>query len=181
MNAAVIAIDIDSVLFPINERVILPAFAAAGLPLVQLADITDFDYAKCLGNEYRMEAFSQFRRADLYDNELPPVSAQNALRVLRRTYEKVICVSSPFAQHASSKWRFAQRAGFSHEEIVLAGDKSLVYSDVLVDDRAETALELGPDEVVLFDRPWNRGPGMEVFTRAYGWDDVTRKVARLVE
>jgi 5'(3')-deoxyribonucleotidase len=176
----IIAIDVDSVLFPINERVILPALHAAGLP-TQLREITDFDYAACLSENHKQVAYDQFRRSDLYDGHMPPDSAMEALKILRRN-NHVIAVSSPFAGHATSKWRFCQRAGFKHEDIVLCGDKGLVRFDVLLDDRPSTLEEIGPSHAVVFDRPWNRTDGLMgyPYERAYGWDDVVRKVARLL-
>jgi len=164
-----IGIDVDSVLFPINEWVIIPAWARVGLP-VKLEDITDFDYLKCLTPEHKQIAFRQFMRSDLYDGFRPTEVAMAALTLLRERY-RVIAVTSPFYQHAGSKWRFCQRAGFEHGDIILCGDKTLVNMDVLLDDRPKTLLALGPGKSMVFDRPWNR---YQLYThhRVYGWISV---------
>lgn len=187
MNEKIVGIDVDSVLFPIQELVVIPAWVDAGLGGC-MQDIVAFDYKACpnLTKAHEDVAFDQFRRFDLYDGHRPTTEARDALKELRSLY-RVVVVTSPFAEHATSKWAYCQRAGFDHKDIVLCGDKGLVGIDVLVDDRAETALQLGKDRVVVFDRPWNRDLYGSMqddrghpFARAYGWEDVCRKVARLL-
>lgn len=160
-----IGIDVDSVLFPINELVVLPYLRTFGYDM-ELEDIYAFDYGD---PEIKRLAFECFKRTDLYDGYTPEDDAMMALEMLRQ-YNRVIAVSSPFAQHASSKWAYCQRSGFQHEDIVLCGDKSLVNMDALVDDRVDTALELGSRRVVIFDRPWN--DDLLGFSRAFGWRQV---------
>ena len=173
-----IGIDVDSVIFPMNELVILPALERAGFP-TRLEEITDFDYAVCLGREQRDVAFTAFKNPKLYDPYKLSPEVADGLAVLRSQY-RVLAVTSPFAEHASSKWRYCLRAGFDHKDIVLAGDKTLLRLDVLVDDRGETCLAMGLTSAVVYDRPWNRQDTLNGFTRAYGWDDIPRKVARML-
>jgi len=183
-----IAIDVDSVLFPINDMVILPAFHAAGIRLGPSArpivkeDITDFDYEKCLGPWAKVVAFQQFQRPDLYDGYTLGEYPRAVVDELRDTYDRVIAVTSPFWQHASSKWNYCLRAGFDHKDIVLCGDKSLVDFDVLLDDRPETIAQIGRDRAVVFDQPWNRfdPPGIH-YVRAHGWGEVLEKIDALVQ
>lgn len=187
MREYIIGIDVDSVLFPITEEVIIPAWREAGLDGC-MQDIVDFDYLQCpnLSRAHKAVAFEQFRRFDLYDGHRPSRTARAVLDTLREQY-RVVAVTTPFAEHATSKWQFCLRAGFHHRDIVLCGDKELAGVDLLLDDRAETAQQLGVDRVVVFDRPWNRDLYGSMtddmgrpFHRAYGWDDVSRKVARLL-
>ena len=174
----IVGIDVDSVLFPINEKVILPAFERAGIPAL-MEDITDFDYAKCLTEGHKQIAMAYFAQHDLYDDfDISPL-VRDELAVLRSQY-RVLAVSNPFYEHAGSKWDFCYRAGFDHENIVLLADKALLKLDVLVDDRPRTCQDVGAARAVVFDQPWNRGQAMGGYTRAYGWSDLTRKVARLL-
>ncbi len=178
MKMATIAIDVDSVLFPINELVILPLLSARLGREVSKDEITSWAYGEIEGGkEIAYEAFRRSSLYDPYDLSMTP-HASKELGVLRKRYKRVLAVSSPFAGHATSKWRYIQRCGFEHNDIVLCGDKSLVDFDVLVDDRPDTALEMGPGRVVVFDQPWNRDVPLE-YERAYNWADVPRKVARL--
>ena len=177
MNASVIAIDCDSVLFPINELVVLPLLSERLGREVVKQEITSWDYGEIEGG--KAIAYEAFQRPNLYDPyDLSIVGdAEAGLWNLRHTYDRVIAVSAPFDQHAGSKWRFLRRCGFAHEDIFLAADKGMVFWDVLVDDAPKYALEFGNEEVVVFDQPWNRD--LTGFERAYGWADVPRKVARL--
>ena len=175
-----IALDVDSVLFPINEWIVLPEMRKT-YPWITMGDITTFDWEKCVGSEAKKIAYSVYQRPDLYDGyELEP-HIRTVVNQLRDTYDRVIAVSSPFQQHASSKWAYCQRAGFAHGDIVICGDKTLVKFDVLVDDRLSTCEAVGPDRAIIFDRPWNRAVSGDLsFERAYDWADVARKIARLV-
>jgi 5'(3')-deoxyribonucleotidase len=162
--SAVIAFDVDSVLFPINELCVLPYLRDAHGILMTKDQITAFDY----GNKTIQKwAYEVFRRSDLYDGHLPDPDALAVLTDLRKRH-RVIAVSSPFRGHASSKWAFCQRFGFDHEDIVLCGDKTLVGFDLLVDDRPRTLMEVGSRRALVFDQPWNRGE-LLWFDRIHGW------------
>jgi len=178
---SLIAIDCDSVLFPINELVILPLLESRlGRP-VSKQEITDWDYSAIPGA--KEIAYEAFKRPNLYDQyRLGAVNpdARDGLAILRETYERVIAISSPMTDHASSKWRFLKRCGFAHTDIVLCGDKRLVDFDVLLDDGPQYCLDFSRDHVVVFDQPWNRLDELQDYERAYSWEDVPRKVARLI-
>ena len=176
-----IAIDCDSVLFPLNELAVLPVLSDHFNREVRKDEITDWHYTE-LGREARNLAFEQFRRPDLYDGYRLEKIMPGAAKVLAdlREYHRVIAVSSPVEEHACSKWRFLRRCGFSHQDIVLTGDKRLVDFDVLLDDGPTYCLDIGPAHALVFDQPWNRADELQDFVRAYGWDDVPRKLDRLL-
>ena len=176
----ILALDCDSVLFPVNELVVLPYMEQVlGYP-VDKQEITTWRFGDIpRGAEL---ALAMFTRPDLYDeyDAYSTPGLPDALAVLRSQY-RVLAVSVPFAEHAGSKWRYLRRLGFGDEDIVLCGDKRLVGFDVLVDDKPYTAEVLGPSKVVVFDQPWNRTDDLNLHHRAYDWPDVPRKVARLME
>jgi len=176
----VVAVDCDSVLFPINELVVLPLLESRlGRP-VSKQEITDWDYSAIPGA--KEIAYEAFKRPNLYDQyNLGAINpdALDGLAILRTQY-RVLAVSSPMTDHASSKWRFLRRCGFAHTDVVLCGDKRLIDFDVLVDDGPQYCLDMGQDHTVVFDQPWNRIDELQGYERAYGWTDVPRKVARLL-
>jgi 5'(3')-deoxyribonucleotidase len=65
---------------------------------------------------------------------------------------------------------------------VTQGPKSEVGCDVYIDDGPHVIeeLESAGKEVVVFDRPYNRGPWLSDATRAYTWDDVPRLVGEVL-
>ena len=177
-----IAFDIDSVLFPVNEAAILPALSTHFGRTVSKEEIIDFDYQKCFGGGRKAEAakdvaFAQFRRSDLYDGHQLNEKQRICLHVLRAAGYRVLVVSSPFGEHASSKWSYCQRAGFYHKDIVLCGDKRLVDFDLLIDDRPETVAHIGPERAIVFDQPWNRRMATK-YTRVLGWDKMLPGILR---
>ena len=179
-----IAFDIDSVLFPVNELAVLPALSEHFGRTVSKDEITDFDYRKCWPNEpqavanaAQAVAFEQFRRRDLYDGHELNKHQRDTLGVLRAAGYRVLAVSSPFQQHASSKWAYCLRAGFDHKDIVLCGDKRLVDFDLLIDDRPYAIHQIGPERSLVFDQPWNtRLPTR--FGRVMGWEVMLPRILR---
>jgi 5'(3')-deoxyribonucleotidase len=173
-----IAIDCDSVLFPINELVVLPLLSAHLGREVEKDEITSWSYGDI--PDGKRIAYEAFKQTGLYDGFGPDKETAEKLALLRALYQRVIAISAPFAQHASSKWSYLRRCGFEHEDIFLCADKGMVRWDVLVDDAPKYAQTLGPGRVVVFDQPWNRLPSLSDHQRAYGWSDVQRKVAGLL-
>lgn len=175
---AVVAFDVDSVLFPVNHIAVLPALSDYFGRQVEHEEITAFDYRECFpgedGEAARAIAFAQFRRNNLYDGHMLAPEIYNALGILRTTY-RVIAVSTPFTEHASSKWAYCLRAGFAAEDIVLTGDKTLVDFDLLFDDRADTIEAVGPERGRIFDQPWNRHLS-DSYPRVRNWTQVLSAV-----
>jgi 5'(3')-deoxyribonucleotidase len=153
----IIAFDVDSVLFPVNHIAVLPALSDYFGRQVEHEEITAFDYRECFPGE---------------DGEA--ARAIDALGILRTTY-RVIAVSTPFTEHASSKWAYCLRAGFDHSDIVLCGDKTLVDFDLLFDDRADTIEAVGPERGRIFDQPWNRHLP-DSYPRVRNWTQVLSAV-----
>jgi 5'(3')-deoxyribonucleotidase len=174
-----LALDVDSVLFPINELVVLPLMSARLGRTVAKSEITDWDYSAIPGG--KEIAYSAFRRPSLYDpyttSDTPGLGP--ALKRLRAMF-RVIAVSSPFAGHATSKWRYLQRLGFDHADIVLTGDKRLVGFDLLVDDAPKYLLDLSPERALVFDQPWNGVEELVEYERAYGWEDLPDTAVRML-
>ncbi len=175
----IIALDLDSTLFPINEWLVLPTLRANGFPDVTIDDVTAFDWEECLGRRAKAVAFDVYNDPNLYDGLNLPAEAQQLLSDLRNRYDRVIVVTSPFPQHAGSKWNLCVRSGFAHKDIFMCGDKAMVNFDVLLDDRAETCAKIGPRRAVVFDRPWNQKLS-PYFTRAFGLLDANKKIGQAV-
>lgn len=171
-----VAVDCDGVLVAVHT-LIDEVWRANGLPFQHDPHVTDFDYAKCVGSRGKLHAYNVFRRPDLYDCPTLPLEpgARAGLEALRAAQYKVIAVSSPFAEHAGSKWSLLRRLGFEHDEIFLAGDKQSVRWDVLIDDKAETVVETPPvRKALLYDQPWNRWltASYPNVRRVDSWDEI---------
>ena len=171
-----IAVDCDGVLVAVH-KIIDEVWAERGLPFQHDPHVTDFDYRKCVGNLAKELAYGVFQRPDLYDSPYLELEegAMAGLCALRASQYNVIAVSSPFAQHAGSKWGLLRRLGFEHDEIFLTGAKHEVRWDTLIDDRAETVLETPHYlDALLFSQPWNRWVNEYPANvrRVGSWDDI---------
>ena len=78
----VVGIDVDGVLAMVHEK-IDEVWAAAGLTFRHEPDVTDFDYAKCVGKTAKKLAYDVFAWGDLYDNMAPSHEAMAARRSSR--------------------------------------------------------------------------------------------------
>jgi 5'(3')-deoxyribonucleotidase len=175
--SAVIAIDVDSVMFPVNELVVLPALRHQGWDY-QLADLTTFGYEYCLGSAAARQAYACLRSPTLYDGWGLTNAEDSTVRRLREM-GRVIAVSTPMVQHIASKWAYCERAGFAPGDIVLTGDKGLVTFDVLIDDRPDTIMSLPEEQTIVFDRPWNRE--VQGRMRVHKFTDIPEAVEMLLE
>ncbi len=94
---------------------------------------------------------------------LPPIAgAIDALTTLDKLGHQVRICSSPLASYndcVEEKYRWVDRnLGLEWiDRVILARDKTLIYGDILIDDRPELTGARKPFwEHVLFDQPYNR-------------------------
>lgn len=105
--------------------------------------------------------------------EIP--GAKTALERIRKAGHDVRFVTSPWVDNptcASDKIDWVRRHyGDSWaQRVIITTDKTLVYGDVLVDDKPEVTGSVEPFwEHVLFDQPYNRHQSSR--RRIFGWDE----------
>lgn len=130
-------------------------------------------------------AYSYLQDADLYDCVQPIPGALQAVEALRAAGHRVIFVTSCTQKQYDAKERWLVRHGFlpeayTHKDLVLTSDKSLIRADVLIDDgphnlEAFTGATAGLG--ICIDKPHNR----EAWNgwRAINLVDAVRLIGRI--
>lgn len=118
--------------------------------------------------------YDYLRQPDLYQRVPVIDGAQIAIRDLKKLGHRVVFVTSNAKGMTDQKWDWLERFGFlevryTHSDMVIAHDKALVKTDVLIDDKLSTVQKY-PYPTILMDQPWNRS--VHWATRAKGWGEV---------
>ena len=78
------------------------------------------------------------------------------------------------AKPMTVKWIMDYIATEIYDAIVLAPNKGLIKTDVLIDDASHNLLEHPAEIKLLYDQPWNRKETL--YERVMNWDDILRKL-----
>lgn len=153
------------------------------------ADVTDFDFAKCVATKDEDERVWRHidRSPGLVRNMVMEDGAAQGLIELRKL-GRVVCVTSP---HTGPTWmheRFAWLIGrgFHKRDIVMCKDKSHVAGDILIDDKPEHCIEWADEnpsgDAILYGMPhnaeWPEHANGRVHRRT-GWEAVLKLVSVL--
>lgn len=72
-----------------------------------------------------------------------------------------------------------QREGIEHDTLTFARDKTVIYTDIFLEDNVDNFLELEKNgsRPFIFDRPWNQH--LETDWRVKSWDDFYSNVTSM--
>lgn len=164
--------------------------------------ITDYDIASCIPNITPHEnsvLYSLLEHEGLYGEMLPIPGALDAVTRLREDYNlRVIFVTAARICVAEANCNWLKHHGFVHYEgeVIFTAQKHMLIGDFIVDDRAETLLNVAghgsiTHKAILFDQPWNRdltkmghrfASAAELhLDRAVGWDAVVAHIDECLE
>lgn len=173
-SVPVILLDVDGVLVDKTHEHLAAINARFGTSFTY-KDVTDWNYSYMTPEQIRYQN-ELWDSPTLYDNEELSLAYLATLSELRKM-GRVIACTSPFVGHASSKYRFLRRCGFSMRDIIMAKDKNLVFGDLLIDDGAHNIEEFH-SRAILVDRPWNQHSGHQ--PRVYSFEDLPTVAERLL-
>lgn len=138
--------------------------------------LTQWDAEKWpIKRECGKKIYDYLRQPDLYKDVKPFPGAVDSIKDLRDRGHRVVYVTSNAKGMTDQKWEWLERYEFlpsgryTAEDLVVAHDKRLVKTDVLVDDKLATVMR-HPYPTILMDQPWNRS--LNWSTRALDWPDA---------
>jgi 5'(3')-deoxyribonucleotidase len=185
VSKPLILVDCDGVLASFAD-LYLTLHAELNHVFRSFADITDFDFSRCVATKEEDERiWRHIDRTPGLVRELSTVDGALAGLAELRKMGEVVCLTSP---HIGPTWvpeRFRwlmDVAGFSKREVIFAADKSRVPGRVLIDDNLQHCIDW--DEAhrdnggaaVLFAAPYNRKGVPLWMDEAHGWTDVVSVV-----
>ncbi len=154
------------------------------------ADITDFDFRKCVSTTYQdVGIWDYISRHSGFVYNLPTyVGAMGFLAELRALGRVVACTTpaGPYWTAERSQW-LLREAGFDKKDIVVAGDKSIIHGDYLIDDAEHNckAWSNGAGKggfALLMDRPWNESANPSSYwKRCEDYQDIIDTIKELRE
>jgi 5'-nucleotidase len=167
--------DVDGVLADLHAEWLRRYNADYGDAMTQ-DDIICWDFHKLVKPECGTHIYDYLSQPDLYERVVVLPGAQDAVQQMRDRGDRVVYVTSNAKGMTDQKWSWLERNGFLDRaaDLVIATDKALVLTDVLVDDALINVRAFrGP--AVLVTRPWNRGESWE--RRAFNWSQVLEMTA----
>lgn len=136
--------------------------------------------------DWEQKVFDILREPNLYEDVLPILFALDAIRTIQESH-RVVFTTSCVKGMADQKWDWLERWGFlpkrySHSNLVITADKSLIAGDLIIDDSFEHCKAF-ESFAILFDQPWNRNDVFDASwcERAVNWPDVVSKIEAACE
>lgn len=177
-----ICVDIDSVLNNLSECV-LKMFNAHTGKSVQMEDLTTYDYYGCMSKDDADYMVSLFSKKELWDMLEPIPDSQWGLQTLVNSGHEVYLATATSPMNFAWKvdWISKYYPFFDTNNIIRIMNKSLLTTDVLVDDCLDQLTKIICDRVVL-DYAWNHNERIDKvydIYRAYNWKDIVNKIKEI--
>lgn len=170
-----IGIDVDGVIANLHQTW-LDRYNQDYNDTVRLEQLHNWDAEKWpIKPECGKKIYDYLRQGDLYQEVQPFPGALYFVQSLKKQVHRVVYVTSNAKGMTDQKWEWLEREGFlptgryTAEDLVVAHDKRLVKTDVLIDDKLATVVR-HPYPTILMDQPWNRDRNWS--TRAYSWNEA---------
>ena len=170
-----IALDIDDILCDLVPTGIKLYNAEMGKHIA-LDDITSFHLHECLDPQDADMILNIFEGQAIYNYLNPIPDAQWGLETLMKQGHRVfLATATPYRSFANKvDWVCKHFPCITSDDIIRIQDKSLLNTDIMVDDKLDNLTKNLCNRVVL-DYPWNRNKTKEYvydLHRAYNWVDI---------
>lgn len=170
-----IMVDIDGVLNDITQKALALYNSRSGKNL-QMSDITTYTLSECLSKEDADGICALFKEKDFWDSLNPMPGSQMALQKLMKRGHVVYMATATDPVNFEWKCDWARKF-FSFvptDNIIRIMDKSLLRTDIMIDDHLDNLIGNICDRIVL-DYPYNRSQGKDFaygINRAHNWKEI---------
>jgi 5'(3')-deoxyribonucleotidase len=188
MKNKIVAVDVDDVLADLHREWIL-RYNRDFNDTLTVEDMKTWKISEAVKPEAVPRIFEYLKDKDLYDAIVPIQGAKEGVRVLKEMGFRVVYATACVEGMADQKVNWLVEHGFLYEkdpwskavglygDFVMAGDKSLVHADYLIDDREDYVRNFVAGTGILFDRPCNRHVDYPYVIP--GWKDIDHYMVRL--
>lgn len=160
----IILVDMDGVIANFNAYLVQYAHKKLGAPLLDVCELTNFYTEECYGDEWCKEVAKLSDEEGFFRNLSPVEGAVKALNEMTEYDLRVFICTAPKKFHnnphcAQEKYQWVDRYLGSKwvEKVVLTRDKTLVFGDILIDDKPEVSGAVKPSwKHVYYDQPYNK-------------------------
>lgn len=157
----IIAVDVDMVLADLHTEWLARYNRDYNDNLIP-QEITVWELEKLIKPECGFRIFEYLFQQDLYKNIKPIPGALDGINEIREAGYRVIFATSCVPDTAGNKVRWLVENGFmpenkkgDYKDFIDVNDKSLVYADVLIDDKIKN-LDNFKGMPICFDQPYNK-------------------------
>lgn len=173
-NAPIVLIDMDGVIANWQKQFdLLLETTLPHIERIPFEMITSFKTQKFYAEEHREDIATMMNTPGFYRDLEPYDGAAEALRELASRYRVFLC-TAPYVTHATCA---SEKMGWVEEHLghdwlekmVISSDKTIVYGDVLVDDKPKITGAMTPFwKHIVFDAPYNRDLELRINSWAEG-------------
>lgn len=169
---AIIAVDVDDVCLDLVTNWIEKYNVDYGDTLTK-DQVTDWDITSFVKNEYRDAMLSYIRDDEIFLSATPIKNALETILWLKNKF-RVIYVTANDPLNCKFKWLLDNGFIEGVDDLIIAYDKSLILSSILIDDKYENVKDR--DGGWLFSQPWNKKYNFK--NRVENWIDIKNKIQK---
>lgn len=140
-------------------------------------DITTWDIHKYVKPECGHKIYDYLRMPDIYDDVKVSFGAKEGVEFLKQHGCRVVYLTAAPTGFSDAKQHWLVREGFldkskyTHEDLVVAKDKSLIRAQVLIDDGPHN-IETFPGMCIVYDAPYNKDIKKPRYYRMAAWPEL---------
>ena len=184
MNKFVVAVDVDSIVNNLIERLI-EFYNKKYNSALKLDDFTDYDFFKCFAYDDAQNLMDIFDEKKLWDSLSPRKGSQRGIKhFVDKGYEVYFATATmPVTFPWKVEWLKKYFGIVPEKNIICINNKGLLRADVLIDDNMDNLLSAQHYDRICLDYPWNRNVHDEVYSiyRAHNWDEIVDAVDKIYE
>ena len=168
----IIGVDVDNVLNNLTECVLQIYNADSGDNL-QLEDITSYNISRFMKPSFREKLPKYFADQRVWDNIQPNTEGFECINNLFKKGHMVYLVTATHPYNVARKYDWlSQYCEFDvYKYLIVACDKSIVQTDVLIDD-CSTNLLFRQGVNILYGMPWNEACQDSNIIRVKNWTEI---------
>jgi 5'(3')-deoxyribonucleotidase len=180
----IIACDIDGVLNNLVEET-LNLYNSRSGKNIQVSDITSYNFSDCLPREDAEGIISLFKEKCLWDSLKPVQGSQKILKQLIKKGHQIYLATATNPINFSWKIDWLKRyfPFIPEDNIIRIMDKSLLKTDILVDDCLDNLISSSAERITL-NYPWNQNELKDYaygIRRAYSWNDIVNIINNIAK
>jgi 5'(3')-deoxyribonucleotidase len=154
MNPITIALDVDEICLALMDTW-LQIYNEEFSDTLEKQTITDWDIRKFVKPEAYDVILTYIDHPDIFYASKPVEGALEGIQQLREMGFKIVFATANNPEHCKYNWLYENGMMWDKSEFMEVYDKSLVYADVLLDDRFTNCMAFR-NASFLYSAPWNR-------------------------
>lgn len=179
----ILAIDVDGVTADLHATWIRRYNQDYG-DILQYDEIGNWRIQDAVKPECGDKIYDYIKDPTIYNDVKPIKGALEGVTSLRNMGHRIVFASACLMGTADSKWMWLNKHGFLHSNLdhgtdpdwLAANDKTLVRTDILLDDKFENVASF-PGIGVLFTQPWNRNKNW--YLRVNSWQGFVNTITNM--